>query len=141
MSRRLRKGGFENHLFLNLRENINKITKLSETVCVDQKLWKTKCYSEWSIAICTKIFYCAQWKNSNFQNFCWMIKTQPIPLLKQFLLYLVTTGWLTSGSRGTLGWLLDDFLMTFSPTVSWFWIPNQIIPLPILMLMMITDDN
>ena len=30
--------------------------------------------------------YYAQWKNSNFRNFCWMIKTQPISLLKLFLL-------------------------------------------------------
>ena len=34
------------------------------------------------------IFYCAQWKNSNFRNFCWMIRTQPISLLKLFLLYI-----------------------------------------------------
>ena len=31
------------------------------------------------------LFYCAQWKNSNFWNFCWMIRTQPISLLKLFL--------------------------------------------------------
>ena len=30
--------------------------------------------------------YCAQWKNSNFRNFCWMIRTQSIFLLKLFLL-------------------------------------------------------
>ena len=35
------------------------------------------------------IFYCAQWKNLNFQNICLMIRTQPILrfLLKLFLLY------------------------------------------------------
>ena len=36
------------------------------------------------------IFYCAQWKNSNFQNFCWMITTQPQPVLKLFLLYTLS---------------------------------------------------
>ena len=33
-----------------------------------------------------EFFYCAQWKNSNFQNFCWMIRMQPISVLKLFLL-------------------------------------------------------
>ena len=33
-------------------------------------------------------FYCAQWKNSNFWNFWWMIRTQNTSLLKLFLLYL-----------------------------------------------------
>ena len=32
-------------------------------------------------------FHCAQQKNSNFQNFGWMIRMQPISLLKLFLLY------------------------------------------------------
>ena len=35
---------------------------------------------------------CAQQKNSNFQNFCWMIRKQPISLLKLFLLYLGEDG-------------------------------------------------
>ena len=35
-----------------------------------------------------EFFYCAQWKNSNFQNFCWLIRMQPISLLKLFLLLL-----------------------------------------------------
>ena len=35
-----------------------------------------------------ELFYCAQQKNSNSWNFCWMIRTQPIPLLKLFLLYI-----------------------------------------------------
>ena len=37
-----------------------------------------------------EFFYCAQWKNSNLRNFCWMIRTQPISLLKLFLLYLMS---------------------------------------------------
>ena len=35
-----------------------------------------------------EFFHCAQQKNSNFRNFCWMIRTQPISLLKLFLLYM-----------------------------------------------------
>ena len=31
-----------------------------------QKFWKFE------------FFCCAQWKNSNFQNFCWMIRMQPV---------------------------------------------------------------
>ena len=36
-------------------------------------------------------FYCAQWKKSNFRNFCWMIRKQPISFLKLFLLYLISS--------------------------------------------------
>ena len=43
---------------------------------IQQKFWKFK------------FFYCAHWKNSNFLNFCWMIRTQTISLLKLFLLYI-----------------------------------------------------
>ena len=37
---------------------------------------------------CVLIIQQTLWKNSNFRNFCWMVRTQPISLLKLFLLYI-----------------------------------------------------
>ena len=31
--------------------------------------------------------YSAQWKNSHFQNFCWMIRTQPISLFLNYFYF------------------------------------------------------
>ena len=34
----------------------------------------------------------AQWKNSNFHKFCWVIRTQPLSVLKIFLPYYYVNG-------------------------------------------------
>ena len=47
-------------------------------------------------------------KNSNFWNFCWMIRTQSISLLKLFLLYCVA--WPPGNSVGMRCFLLHNLL-------------------------------
>ena len=51
---------------------------------------KARPYTVWIFLRKFDFFLLCTFKNSNFPKFCWVIRTQPISVLKLFLLYYIT---------------------------------------------------